>query len=200
MCCQLWEKSQSMPRLQSKIRFSPRQANVLKRLDSRRKVESGLGVRVSILVHSLEGMGLVGIMNRMGISKSTVRSWRARWIASQDELDTFEVGLPDGKKGDRELESRILGILADKGRSGKPRTFTMEQDKMIVALACRNPREFSLPQDVWTHATLAAQAVKEGIVPSISTVQVWNVLKKYGLAAAQEQVLDAPKNRRSKGV
>jgi transposase len=186
-----------MARLQSKIRFSTRQANVLKRLDSRRNVESGLAVRVSILVHSLEGMGLVGIMNRMGISKTTVRSWRTRWIACQDELDTFEVGLPDGKKGDRELESRILGFLADKERSGKPRTFTMEQDKMIVALACRNPREFALPQDVWTHATLAAQV---GIVSSISTVQVWNVLKKYGLAAAQEQVLDAPKNRRSKGV
>lgn len=189
-----------MARLQSKICFSGRQCKILKQLFSRRNLESGVADRVSILVHSLNGVGLAGIAGKMGISKTTVRLWRNRWIASQDELNEFETSLAEGKKGDREIELRILGLLADKGRSGKPRTFTTEQDLMIVALACRNPRELSLPQNVWTHATLAAQAVKEGIVSSISTVQVWNVLKKYGLAAAQEQVLDAPENRRPKGV
>jgi transposase len=189
-----------MARLQSKIRFSSRQVKVLKRLGSRRNLEAGVSGRVSILVLGLEGMGLVGIAARMGVSKTTVRAWRARWIASHDELCTFEAGLPDGEKGDRKLELRILEILADKPRSGAPRTFTMEQDKMIVALACRNPREFSLPMNLWTNDALAAQAVKEGIVSSISTVQVWNVLKKYAHAAAQEQVLDAPENRRPQGV
>lgn len=164
--------------LQSKIRFSELQGKILQHLGSRRNLEAGLVDRISILVGTLEGKGLLKISKEMRISKTTVRLWRNRWIEAQDGLNELEAGLEQGRKGYKKLESRILGLLADKARSGKPRTFTVEQDLLIVALACRNPRELSLPQDLWTNETLAEEAVRQGIVPSISTVQVWNVLKK----------------------
>lgn len=185
-----------MANLQSPIRFSPLQAKILRHLRSRRNLGAGIVDRVSILVLTLEGNGLLKASKKLGISKTTVVSWRNRWIAAQDGFDELEAGLEPGRKGYKKLESSILALLGDKARSGAPRTFTVEQDLLIVALACRNPRELSLPQDLWTNESLAAEAVRQGIVTSISTVQVWNVLKKNRAVAPQEQVLDAPEDRR----
>ena len=189
-----------MARLKSNISFSPRQCVALKRLQSRRTIGCGIAQRVSILVGTMEGKGAESIAKEMDISKTTVILWRKRWMASQEVLLELELGLEDGAGGDGKLGDGILDLLADKPRSGAPRSFTVAQDILIVSMASRSPREFSVPQNVWTYVSLAREAANQGIVNSISSVQVWIVLKKYGLPAAPQQVLDAPENRQRKGL
>ena len=71
-----------------------------------------------------------------------------------------------------ELETRILAVLSDEPRSGAPPKFTPEQVVAIVALACEPPADSERPISHWTPTELAAEAIKRGIVDSISPRQV----------------------------
>lgn len=76
--------------------------------------------------------------------------------------------------------------LSDSPRSGAPERITMEQWCQIIALACEPPQEYGLPITHWTHEELAAEAIKQGIVDTISSSHVGQVLKKkiYNLIEA----------------
>lgn len=87
----------------------------------------------------------------LGIHVDTVRKWRKRYAAA---------GL-DG--------------LKDLPRAGRPVTFTPVQVAGIKALACTPPADKDVPLSRWSSAELAAQAVAEELVGSISpaTVARW---------------------------
>jgi hypothetical protein len=59
----------------------------------------------------------------------------------------------------------------------------------IIALACEKPSDSGLPVSHWTPAELAREAVRRGIVKSISTRQVERFLKRSRAQTAQEPLL-----------
>ncbi len=88
---------------------------------------------------------------------SWVQHWRRRWSQSS------------GPVAER---------LADAPRPGTPATFSAEQICAIVAMACEAPGESARPITHWTHQELADEALKRGIVASISPDSVGRFLKK----------------------
>ena len=68
--------------------------------------------------------------------------------------------------------------LQDLPRSGAPDTFTPEQLCQIVVLACEKREHYGRPITHWTNNELVDEAIKQGIVESISTSYVGQLLKK----------------------
>jgi transposase len=108
-------------------------------------------VRARIVLAAARGEPNAVIAEALQVHVDTVRKWRRRFAAGG------------------------LKALADLPRSGRPCTFTPVQVAGIKALACTPPAEKDLPLARWSSSELAAQAVAEHLVGSISpaTVARW---------------------------
>jgi hypothetical protein len=87
--------------------------------------------------------------------------------------------------------------LTDEQRPGAPGTFTFEQFMQIMALACEKPITLDVPVSAWTPRELADEAVKRGIVKTISPRTVERFLKGERFTAPSQAVLADPASRRS---
>jgi hypothetical protein len=94
------------------------------------------------------------------------------------KLLAFEQGPGSQGVTDAALLEQLLGCLQDLPRSGTPKTITLAQEQQILALACRKPADFELPHTHWTHQLLAQVAIREGILPTISSRYIGTILKK----------------------
>ena len=130
--------------------------------------------RCRIVLLSAEGWCNEDQADELGIDRQCVRRWRHRWAKAGPALLAAE------KRGasDKDLEKLIIGILTDDERCGAPAKFTPEQVIGIIALACESPAESGLPVSHWTPPELAREAIKRGIVDSISPRQVDRFLAK----------------------
>lgn len=108
-------------------------------------------VRARIVLLAADGERNVDIARRVGVCVDVASKWRKRFC---------EEGL-DG--------------LNDRPRSGRPRRFDSTVVAGIKALACEPPEQRQVPLSRWSSFELAAQAVSEGLVESISssTVRRW---------------------------
>lgn len=181
-----------MSRLKSQVEGSPAVVGILCGMESSRTVPSWLHERSSIILKTIEGLSVAAIVADVGATAGKVNAWRRRWRSSRVWLAGMEKDAGDSRS---KLVDAVLTVLGDRPRSGKPPKFTGGQLMQIVEMACEPPADHGLPQTAWTNASLAGQAAAKGIVDSISASQVWRTLKKCGLAAAQEQVLDGPPDR-----
>lgn len=127
-------------------------------------------------------------------SRNTVRYWRQRWLEAAPALEAAEA-----KGDDHALAEVIEKTLADEPRAGAPVTFTAEQIVQIVALACEAPSDSGRPVSHWTPSELAAEAIKRGIVDSISPRSVGRFLKSGRSQAPSEPLLAQRGPRRSGG-
>ena len=98
------------------------------------------------------------IAKYVGMDNGDITRWTKRWVESSIE----------------DIEER----LQDMPRSGRTATITAEQWCKIMALACEKPEKYGVPISHWSHSTLTAEIIKQGIVESISTTHVGNFLKK----------------------
>jgi transposase len=116
-----------------------------------RTAPHGEVVRARIVLLAAEGMANVDIAKRVGVCVDVVSKWRKRFCQ-------------EGLAG-----------LKDRARSGRPRQFGSEVVAGIKALACEPPEDRAVPLSRWSSFELAAQAVSEGLVESISssTVRRW---------------------------
>lgn len=105
------------------------------------------------------------IAERLGIYKAEVTNWTKRWI-------------------ERAMEP-IAQRLADLPRCGRPDTITPEQWCRIMALACEKPEHYGRPISHWSSGELAAEALKQGIVASLSPGHLRKVLKKNSATSPQ---------------
>ena len=89
------------------------------------------------------------IADQVGCPPETVRQWRRRWQTTE--------------------------VVRDASRAGARRTFTPLQRAQITALACSSPRAHSKAWPRWSGEKLAAVAVEQQIVTSISpgTIRTW---------------------------
>jgi transposase len=108
-----------------------------------------LAERARIIVLAADGASVSETAQQLGIWRKTASTWRKRWREADAAKTTAE-------------------RLSDASRSGAPGKFTPEQICAIIALACEDPKNSDLPISQWSQSEVARQAVKRGIVPSIS--------------------------------
>ncbi len=143
---------------------------VLERLARRESSCQQLVRRVRIVLEAAEGGNNEQVGERLGLYRATVRTWRGRWLEAASRLEAAEAA------GERALAAAVEEVLCDEPRSGAPPTFTAEQVCQIVALSCEAPRESGREVTHWTPRELAEEAIKRGIVESISARSVGRFL------------------------
>jgi transposase len=108
-------------------------------------------VRAKIVLLAADGLENTVIAARLDVHVGVVSRWRKRFAQ-------------EGMSG-----------LADRPRSGRPRVFPAAVVAVVKAMACEPPENRGVPQSRWSASDLAAQAVEEGLVESVtrSTVRRW---------------------------
>jgi len=118
-----------------------------------------LAERARIIILAADGAGVGKTAQRLGIWRKTASTWRRRWQDADATKSTAE-------------------RLSDAPRCGAPGKFTPEQVCAIIALACEDPKDSDLPISQWSQSEVARQAIKRGIVPSISHGSVGRFFKR----------------------
>jgi putative transposase len=141
------------------ITLTPEQEVDLQGLARAHKTPRKLAERAEMILRSARGTEVRKIARQLGVWPKTVRNWRRRWLSGP-------------------AEATAAARLADEPRPGAPATFTPEQVCAIVALACEAPEKSELPLSHWSQSELAREAVRRGIVDSISHGSVGRFLKR----------------------
>lgn len=192
-----WEKeikkkeNEKMPHPRAiPLNVSTQQQDLLLRLVHRATCPQRLVRRGKIILAAGAGVSNTKITQDLHIDHETVRLWRERWRAAESRLQAIEAaGTP------KRLSQAIEILLTDEQRPGAPGTFTFEQYMQIMALACEQPITMDRPVSAWTPRELADEAVKRGIVPTISPRTVERFLKGERVATPSHAILADPASR-----
>jgi putative transposase len=118
-----------------------------------------LAERARIVLLAADGVSVTETAQRLCLWRKTASMWRKRWRGADTAKSTAE-------------------RLSDAPRCGAPGKFAPEQVCAIIALACEDPKDSALPISQWSQGEVARQAVKRGIVPSISHGSVGRFFKR----------------------
>ena len=143
------------------------------------KTPQHLSFRAQIILHLADGHNAHEVARLLGTSRLTVRRWRRSWLARQ--------------------QCAVSERLHDAPRPGTPATFTVEQWCQIMALACEPPADSERPISHWTPREVAAEAIKRGIVTTISERHVGRFFKSGRPQTPSESVLAQPRAGRGRG-
>ena len=155
------------------IQASEASQEILQSILRRRNAPLWLVIRVRIIMQALEGHSNTKISQNLEVDRGAVRLWRERWHIATEKREALEAG----EAPQQELEAFIIDSLRDNYRSGTPPKFSAEQVVQIVAIACEDPQASGYPVSHWTPKEVAMEAIKRGIVESISPRQVGRFLK-----------------------
>jgi len=156
------------------IQASDMTQEILQSILRRQNAPLWLVTRVQIIVRALAGQSNSAISEELSLDRGSVRLWRDRWHSATEKRKALEAG----EASQQELEAFIIDSLRDGYRSGTPPKFSAEQVVQIVAIACEDPQASGYPVSHWTPKEVALEAVKRGIVESISPRQVGRFLKR----------------------
>lgn len=168
--------------LSAPVVVTPAQQAMLTTLRRRSSCPQALALRAAIILGAASGQRNEPLARQLGCTPTTIRKWRGRWRAATPQL----LAADDESAA---LAAAIAAVLADAPRPGTPATFTAEQIILIINLACRPPTQVDRPITAWTPRELAEEAIKQGIVPTISPRSVERFLKGGRSAAAPEPLL-----------
>jgi putative transposase len=143
----------------------------LQRTSSIREVE-----RSRLLLEINKGLANTQIEAQSGFTKEQAQRWRRRWLSFESVLLTIEMN-KDKEDVEYVLEKKIREILKDAPRPGAVPTFSAEQYCQIVAIALEDPKDSGRAISQWSGEEIRQEAIKRGIVKSISKSQVGIFLK-----------------------
>lgn len=155
-----------------RIELSEKEKSILNRLSGGTHTQLHLKTRAKIIIMASEGLSNNAISKELNLLHGTVRRWRDRYIVQNSEIRQVEEKTPN------KMRSTIEGILSDEQRPGSPGTFSDHQVAAIIAMSCESPEKFDLPFSHWTPKLLQIEAIKLGIVDSISVRQIGRFLKR----------------------
>lgn len=156
------------------IDLHDRVRSVLVRLSRSRTEEPRLVERATMILNSAGGMSHTEQARQLGVDKQRPRRWTKRWIAAKDRI----AAAASASGRDRDVEKVVLTVLADRYRPGTPPKFSAEQVALMIALACEKPESIGIPVNRLTPDELASEAVKRGIVESISARHLDRIMKR----------------------
>jgi transposase len=141
------------------VTILPEQREVLDHLVRTHSTPQQLAMRARLILYAADGVGVRESARELGVWPKTVRYWRKRWRRAAEGQSIPE-------------------RLADAPRSGAPATYTPEQICAVIAMTCEKPSESERPISHWSQREIADEAVRRGLVPSISQRSVGRFLKK----------------------
>jgi putative transposase len=153
----------------SEIALSPDERQELERLIRAHKTPQHVRFRAQLVLQLADGHHTRQVADAFHTSRLTVRRWRRHWLTRP--------------------ERTVLERLQDAPRAGAPATFRAEQWCQIMALACEPPERSGRPISHWTPRELAAEAIKRGIVETISERHVGRFFKSGRSQTASEPFL-----------
>lgn len=157
------------------IRVSELQLALLEGISRQRTSSIREVERSRMLLAINEGGANSRVAANLGLTQEQVKRWRFRWLSYAEVFSAIEA--KGGEHLRRDMEHKIRECLSDAPRSGSPQTFSAEQYCQIVAIALEPPSESGRPISEWTSREIADEAIKRGIVSSISKSQVRLFLK-----------------------
>jgi len=137
----------------------PAQRGTLEALVRAHSTSQQLALRARMILHAADNIGVRESARELDVWPKTVRYWRKRWREA-----------PDGQS--------VPERLCDAPRSGAPATYTPEQICAVIAMTCERPSESERPISHWSQREIADEAIRRGLVPSISQRSVGRFLKK----------------------
>ena len=117
-----------------------------------------MALRARMILHCDDGVGVREIARRLGVWPKTVRRWHKRWLSSAPGV-------------------AVAARLSDAPKSGAPAKFGAEQICAIIAIACEPPSASDRPITQWSQQEVADEAMRRGIVDSISQRSVGRFFK-----------------------
>ncbi len=169
-----------MPRLAPlPLQLKEAEREQLQQLINRYSTPQQIAIRASIIILADEGQNHREIARSLNISRDMARLWRKRW------LEYAQKDIPVAER------------LADAQRPGGPTTFSLEQILQLFAIACEKPEHYGRPISHWTARDLADEAIKQGIVTTISPRHVGRLLAEADLKPHQSQYWLSPPPTRS---
>jgi hypothetical protein len=165
-----------MPGKAAKVIISERQQEILEEFSRSRTEAHFLRQRSAIILLAFAGLLNEQIAAQVDLERHQIGIWRCRWAEAFDRLVLVEC-----LEGTTQLRAAIRELLADAPRPGCPGKFTAEQLAQIFAVACEKPEKSGRPITHWTHAELADEVVKRGIVASISARHLGRLLNEADL-------------------
>lgn len=160
-----------------KVNLSEKQRKILTQMQTGTHSPQHFKQRAEIVLLASNGYSNNEMERFLKISGETITKWRNRYAAKEKELAKTEEENP------RKLRSNIEKVLSDEQRSGRAPTFTDEQVACIIAMSCQKPDAIGLPFSHWTLELLKDEAIRKGIVSTISKSQIRRFLKREGLKA-----------------
>ena len=159
------------------INLTKEQKDVLEAIDRSRQLPHSLVQRSRMILNAGAGKTNKAISTELGIQEETVGLWRKRWLAAEEALSGCGGSL-------KELRGVVEKVLSDAERPGAPPTFSAEQVCRLIALACETP-----PDDLthWSRHDLAREAVKRGLVETISASSIGRFLKSGATKGARSE-------------
>ncbi|ETW93716.1 MAG: hypothetical protein ETSY2_50910 [Candidatus Entotheonella gemina] len=139
------------------VALSPDERHEIVALTRAHKTPQHVSFRAQLILQLADGDNTRQVASALSTSRLTVRRWRRHWLERS--------------------ECAVLERLQDAPRSGTPATFSAEQWCQIMAIACEPPEVSGRPISHWTPRELTAEAIKRGIVETISERHVGRFLK-----------------------
>lgn len=165
------------------ISLTAQQHEVLSSFIRRRNTPQWLVKRAMIILLLNDGFSIRQTAKQLHLSRNTVRTWLRRWQEEQGYL------AEDQGSDAPPVSKRITAVLSDSPRVGRPPTFRPEEIVQIVAIACEHPQKFGRPISHWTTRELADEAMKQGIVKSVSHSSVGRFLKGVDASTSSQPLL-----------
>src|SRR5512143_169796 len=177
------------------IEVTPRQCALLEEISRSRRRPHAQVVRAALLLRAAAGERNQAIARALDVHVEMVSTWRARWAAATPMLQALE-----GADTEEVLwRATMEDTLADAPRRGRPATFSPAQVVQILAVACEAPADSGRSVTHWTPLELAAEVVRRGVVPRISSRTVGRFLKSRRPTTAPQPLLAASPPRRRSG-
>ena len=118
-----------------------------------------MALRARMILHCDDGVGVREIARRLGVWPKTVCRWHKRWLSSAPGV-------------------AVAARLSDAPKSGAPAKVGAEQICAIIAIACEPPSASDRPITQWLQQEVADEAMRRGIVDSISQRSVGRFFKR----------------------
>src|ERR1700681_2886878 len=141
---------------------APAQREALEALEAlirARSTSQQLALRARMILQAADDVGVRESARELDVWPKTVRYWRGRWRQAPPAQSVPE-------------------RLCDAPRSGAPAAYTPQQNCAVIAVTCEKPSESERPISHWSQREIADEAIRRGLVPSISQRSVGRFLKK----------------------
>lgn len=157
------------------IDVSNKQFKILTGLVKSIKTRTDVKERAELIIKCYFDNNISRCSKELKVSRKKVKKWRHRWKNNQNVLLRVETEEP------HKLKSKIISVLSDSDRIGKPAIIKNEQIASIIYLSLQEPSAFGLPISHWTAEELKKLAIKLGIVEKISIRQINRYLKQVDI-------------------